>query len=390
MPKKIKVLHVIAGLDIGNHSGGAEAFALRLLQNLDPALFELGVFAMQGYASATEQRWVAQLQDQGITILGRAQLSGSTSQKIKTIYSAFWASLTQFMPQLVNSHSERADLLSVAAKRFHPAHPKIVQTVHLEAQWQTRPWVGALFTQVVAPLQFDAHMVVAEAIRQRLDQRPLARLLHKKAVVGYNGIDASWFDTETHHLRRTVPPNFPQARPLIGAIGRLTEQKGFADLLQALALVAPLLPVNLVIVGAGPLEATLKQQAQALGLAGHVDFLGQRTDAQAILRQLDLFVSSSLWEGFPTVIIEAMSQAIPVIATDIAGSRELVINTQTGILVPARAPQQLANAMLELLRDRPKAQALALRAQALATQFTIQTTATRYAEIYKKLISDST
>jgi glycosyltransferase involved in cell wall biosynthesis len=379
------VLHIIAGLDIGNHSGGAEAFAVRLLQNLDASVFELAVFAMQGYESATEDSWVAQLQAQGITVLGRPLLTGATSQKVKTVCAALWASLGQFMPHILNSHSERADLLSVAAKRLHPLHPKIVQTVHLDAQWQTRPWFGALFTQFIAPLQFDAHMVVAEAIRQRLDQRPLARLLHKKAVLGYNGIDERWFQAENNHAA-VPPPNFPKARPLIGAMGRLTEQKGFDDLLQALALVLPQLPVHLVIVGAGPLEAALKAQAQMLGMAAHVDFLGQRSDAQTILRQLDLFVSASRWEGFPTVIIEAMSQGIPVIATDIAGSRELVVNGQTGMLVPPRAPQQLADAIRDLLSNVQKAQTMATQAKTLATQFTIQTTAVRYSEVYTKLM----
>ena len=226
--------------------------------------------------------------------------------------------------------------------------------------------------------------MVAEAIRQRLDQRPLAQWLHKKAVVGYNGIDESWFQTATA-AAITLPHGFPQDRPLIGAMGRLTEQKGLDDLLQALALVVPYVPAHLVIVGAGPLETALKQQAQALGVAGYVHFLGQRSDAQAILRQLDLFVSASRWEGFPTVILEAMSQAIPVIATDIPGSNELVINGQTGILTPVGTPQQLANAIIELLQNPRTRQTMAAQARDLATQFTIQATAARYCEVYRHL-----
>lgn len=384
MPPKIKVLHVIAGLDIGNHSGGAEAFAVRLLQNLDQSQFDLALFAMQGYGSTEEERWVAQLQAQGIPVFGRSHLTGATWQKMSTVYRSFASTLAHWMPQILNSHSERTDLLSVAAKCWHPLHPKIVQTVHLDAQWQTRPWFGALFTQIIAPLQFDAHVVVAEAIRQRLDQRPLAQWLHKKAVVGYNGIDESWFQTATA-AAITPPHDFPQDRPLIGAMGRLTEQKGLDDLLQALALVVPHVPAHLVIVGAGPLDTALKQQAQALGVAGYVHFLGQRSDAQAILRQLDLFVSASRWEGFPTVILEAMSQAIPVIATDIPGSNELVINGQTGILTPVGAPQQLANAIIELLQNPRTRQTMAAQARDLATQFTIQATAARYCEVYRHL-----
>lgn len=386
MSPKTKVLHVIAGLDIGNHSGGAEAFAVRLLQHLDHSLFDLAIFAIQGFGTATEERWVAQLQAQGIPVFGRSHFTGTTRQKVRTVYRAFGDALDQWRPQILNSHSERTDLLGVAAKCFHPAHPKTVQTVHLEAQWQTRPWLGALFTQVIAPLQFDAHVVVAEAIRQRLDQRPLARLLHKKAVVGYNGIDESWFQAALAPSP-LAPLNFPKVRPLIGAIGRLTEQKGFDDLLQALALVIARLPVHLVIVGAGPLDAALKEQAQALGIAEYTHFLGQRSDTQAILRQLDLFVSVSRWEGFPTVILEAMSQAIPVIATDIPGSRELVIDGQTGILTPVGAPQQLADTILNILHHPQKAQTIAAQARALANQFTIQATAARYNEVYKHLSS---
>jgi glycosyltransferase involved in cell wall biosynthesis len=107
-----------------------------------------------------------------------------------------------------------------------------------------------------------------------------------------------------------------------------------------------------------------------------------------ILPYLDMVVSASLWEGFPTVLLEAMSQEIPVIATDISGSCELIQSGRTGILVPPENPQALAEAISQLLKDPVRAQQMGKKARLYASQFTIQNTAKLHVKLYKGLTSN--
>lgn len=91
---------------------------------------------------------------------------------------------------------------------------------------------------------------------------------------------------------------------------------------------------------------------QQLGLDQRVYFLGSRSDVMQIMPHLDMVVSSSLWEGLPTVLLEAMALRVPVVATDVSGSREIVISDETGLPVPPRSPAHLAEAILKVL-DHP-------------------------------------
>ena len=93
--------------------------------------------------------------------------------------------------------------------------------------------------------------------------------------------------------------------------------------------------------GNGEKAADLHALVSELGLDNCITFLGPRTDVADIVAGLDVFVSSSLWEGLPTVILEAMLLGVPVVATNIAGSRDLVIDGQTGLLAPAPTPPHL-------------------------------------------------
>ncbi len=173
-------------------------------------------------------------------------------------------------------------------------------------------------------------------------------------------------------------------------VGRLAEQKGHLDLLQAFAWVRPVLPAKLLVIGDGPLEHELRMAAEQLGIGGDVEFLGRRDDVPALLDGLDLLVSSSWWEGFPTVILEAMAAGVPVVATDVSGSRELVQSGVTGMLTPPRQPAALAAAMIGLLTNPPAAAAMAQRAHRFAQQFTMQATAQAYAALYCELAIRST
>ncbi|MGE5271195.1 MAG: glycosyltransferase family 4 protein [Thiohalocapsa sp.] len=202
---------------------------------------------------------------------------------------------------------------------------------------------------------------------------------------------AEWAVTCTasgcHHLEALAPApqtvrlsyhgldldRFPQAppRPLGGdgsdatepvvilSVGRAVEKKGYDDLLQALALLPAGLRWRFVHIGGGVLAKRLRQQAERLGLAGHVEWRGAQpqTEVLAAYREADLFVLAAKIgrdadrDGLPNVLMEAQSQRLACVATTLPGIAELVEDGRTGLLVPPGEPAALAAALTALIGD---------------------------------------
>ncbi len=138
-------------------------------------------------------------------------------------------------------------------------------------------------------------------------------------------------------------------RPLLIAVGRLTTQKGYPDLIAAMTQVVCAIPdAALLIVGTGEMRAELEAAIRGHDLDEHVFMLGLREDVPALLAAADLFVSASHWEGLPVALLEAMAAGLPVVAT-IVGDVSSVVSDETGRLVSPRKPEKLAGAIIELL-----------------------------------------
>ena len=176
--------------------------------------------------------------------------------------------------------------------------------------------------------------------------------------------------------------------PLVGTVARLTPQKGLDYLLHALSMLRERFPdLYCLIVGDGPLRSELEALAEELGLTEHVRFCGLRRDVPAILQNLDLFILPSLFEGLPVALLEAMAAGRPVVATQVAGSSEVIEDGVNGRLVPSADSVALAEAMAELLEDRELAQALARRGQETVRQrYTIGRVAETYERLYEELL----
>ena len=133
---------------------------------------------------------------------------------------------------------------------------------------------------------------------------------------------------------------------------RLIEQKGVIYGLRAFARIAPQFPdARLLIAGDGPRRAALEAEAKTLGVANRVSFLGWRDDAAQIMAALDVLLMPSLWEGFGLVMLEAMAQTVPIIGSAVSAIPEVIVEGETGKLVPARDTAALANALAQLLSD---------------------------------------
>lgn len=383
----IRILHLVAGVAFGDQTGGAEYFGIQLARHLDKQKFENSIFAMWRYGSPAEKRWLAKLEDEGLRVYGLTPISRVPLLDLPKILFALWQATSALKPHIIAGYSQRGDLLNVFVHLFHPIKPRAARFVQLDRAWLNRPYLDLFFDKILFPFVFDLEMPSAEAIRQRLDNRPAARLLRKKSTLCYSGLESQLFERIKPGQPQRLPDQIPASRPLVGVVGRLTKQKGHADLLQAIKIARAEYPLHLLVIGSGELESELREQTRALNLQDCVHFLGSRDNVLDLLSHLDVFVSSSLWEGFPTVLLEAMAMAVPVVATDVSGSRELVQDGITGKLVPAGNPARLADGILAVLSDPKRAQVMANQARHYASQFTIERAAARNAEIYEQCLN---
>lgn len=167
-------------------------------------------------------------------------------------------------------------------------------------------------------------------------------------VTVHNGIDADWWRLPNN---RTDYGLFR-----IAFVGRLIYGKGVQDLFTAVAfLIAKSLPFCVFVVGVGPYRTTLQKCAKEFGIAEAVHFYGDldACGVRGILSQADAFVSPSHSEGFPRSVLEAAAAGLPIVATDTGGTREIVEDSITGILIPVRDLCALTDALLRLLHDEP-------------------------------------
>lgn len=174
---------------------------------------------------------------------------------------------------------------------------------------------------------------------------------------------------------------------LVGIVAALEDHKGHAYLFQATGILKERAPkVRLIVVGTGSLRMELEGQVRNLGVEDIVFFLGFREDVPRILASLDLFVLSSHLEGLGSSLLDAMASRLPVVATQTGGIPEIVIHGETGILVPPRDPQALAEAILRVYRDKELASRLAQKGfEFVQRRFSAEAMADKVLALYERL-----
>lgn len=208
-----------------------------------------------------------------------------------------------------------------------------------------------------------------------------------KAKVVPNGIQVEGFQAASAAMRERLLQmlQMPMQTRVIGSVGRLNWTKDQVSLIRAFRQLHEQTPdTALVLIGDGELRVELQQCAIDEGVADSVHFLGDRNDVRELLQGFDLFVLSSLSEGYSMALLEACAVALPIVATTAGGNSEIVRDGSTGRLVPPGDPTALANAMLALLRDPPQALALGHAARAWVEQHgSLEAMALSYASLYR-------
>jgi glycosyltransferase involved in cell wall biosynthesis len=207
---------------------------------------------------------------------------------------------------------------------------------------------------------FNAHSGLASSLYRWADR--LARPVTTVTICVSENERAAGMRAATCNAERTVVirnavsldgrprARHGNARPLLIAVGRLKAPKDFVTFIRALALL-PADSFEALIVGDGPDRSTLESELRQLGLEDRVRLIGERHDVPDLLAAADVFVLSSVSEGLPVSVLEAMAAELPVVASHVGGLPELVLDGETGLLVEPRAADQLAAALGRLVAD---------------------------------------
>ena len=203
----------------------------------------------------------------------------------------------------------------------------------------------------------------------------------------YNAVDLERFgQVERGVARRSL--GLAPSLLLLGVVGSLAEKKGHRHLLQALAACAEQLPpFELLVIGEGRERARLEELAGTLGLEERVRFLGVRADVPLLLSALDILLHPSTTESLPNAVLEGMASRLPVVATKVGGTGELIENDRVGCLVDTRAVGQWAEGIVQLAASREQRARMGSAARELASKrFRIEIAVDAYCRLYEEAL----
>lgn len=271
---------------------------------------------------------------------------------------------------------------------FHSANFVLTETHLSRHRWLLKPkrWIHNRLYRLASPM-VDGLIAVSGEVKAAMVQT--IGLGPDKITVIYNGVDLKRY---TPHVDKTLLRRrlgLPETAGLLVMIGTLKEAKGHRYMIEAMALLVQSRPdVQLLLVGDGELRQELQGQVNGLHLNDRIHFLGSRQDVPDLLAAGDIFVLPSLWEGLSIALLEAMATGLPIVASEVSGTVQVIIPGQTGILVPPGEPDRLAAAIGQLLANPGCAQALGAAAKERVTvEFTAQKQAAEHLALYHQLLS---
>lgn len=353
------------------HHGGAQGHVAALLDHFRHHYDVYLATGEEGYLTDLARGWGVP-----VTILPhlRQELSLRTIVSDFRAFLALWRWLGSIRPSILHAHSSKAGSLGrcAAVLRRVPtvftAHgwgftdgiPFARKVMALAAEW----FVARVTDAIINVSQVDYDL----ALRYRV--RPRGRM-----VTIHNGIESD---------APASVPNLDQAVQLV-CVARFSPQKNQALLVRALEAVHE--PWHLSFVGEGPLEDEVRRLVLERGLESRVDFLGARDDVAEILARSQIFILPSNWEGFPLTILEAMRAGLPVVASDVGGVREAVVDGVTGYLIPRDDVQVLIERLTRLIRDDGLRTTLGIRSRDMFfSAFTDTTMFAKVQVVYSELL----
>ena len=353
---KKKIAIIYSG---GHYFGGIERYLLNLFENIDKNDIELELLSLG------EWELTKQLRDLGfkVVIFSQKRINPSSIVKIgqyfknnnfnllvsQGVVSNFYARKISFIygiPNLVTVHSNQADDYSNL----------LIKTIYKIIDRLTR-------------FPTKKYIVVSDYLKSQMLKSGLSE---SRIEVVYNG------------LSFPAPNSISHKGIIIGSIGRLHPVKGYDLLIRAIATL-PNKKVQLKIAGVGAELDNLKSLAKELGVTDRVKFVGFKKDIYKFLNGIDIYVQSSVNEGFGLAVIEAMSQRLPVVVTPVGSLKEIIKDGKTGIISKDSWPESLADAISGLIEDPKLSREIGKNARDFVTEnFEIKRWVENTVKVYKK------
>ncbi|MGH8233155.1 MAG: TIGR03088 family PEP-CTERM/XrtA system glycosyltransferase [Rhodanobacteraceae bacterium] len=378
MSDKPLIAHVLYRLD----TGGMEHMLVKLINHTHPR-YRHAVVCLEGYGALRDQ-----IEFADVPCLALNKKPG----KDWGCYFRLWRVLRNLNPDLVHTYNIGA-LDAVPVARL----AGVRRVVHAERGRDAADPRGEsrkyrLLRRWFLPF-IDRYLAVSRDLQDWLIEK--VGIPPSRVVCIPNGIDAMPFVAAANQrgARPLLGSFAPPGTVLIGTVGRLDAVKDQAGLISAFRNLCEALPqaresLRLVLVGEGPQRSALESQIARTGLSARILLLGNRRDVAALLVEFDVFVLSSVAEGMPGVLLEAMASGLPVVATVVGGVGEVVVPGVTGTLVPPSDPKALAKALANYVVDtRLRTQHGAGGRGCVMTQFSLQSMVSAYTALYDGLLN---
>ena len=355
MSERLRVVHVTGCLDMG----GQEKLLLEFARHADRDRVDLRFVSLGSRGIFAEE-----LESQGwpVTTLGiGAGLHPLLPWKLAKLFRSWRA-------DVVHTHNERPLIYAAPAARLARV-TRVIHTKHGRGTGNSRRQNG--LTALTARLTDRFVCVSADCARLAMEQGVSSR----RIFTLHNGID-----TQAFAFAGPAPTG-----PAV-IVARLCADKDIATLLEAVKLVICAAPdFQLAIAGEGPAMPELRQIASRLDLAAQVRFLGLVRDVPTLLQQARMYVLSSISEGVSLTLLEAMASGLPIVATRVGGTPEVVSDGVTGLLVPPRDPPTLAAAILRLHHDDELARSLGTAGRRrVEDEFDVRQMVACYEQLYRE------
>jgi glycosyltransferase involved in cell wall biosynthesis len=328
--------------------GGPDKTILLSAEKHDPARVEVVV------------AYIRDANDQEFSIGDKARARGLTFYEIEErgkldlrVVGALQQIVLRHDINVIHSHDYKSDLFAYLLRRkLRNRRPAVICTLHGWALLGVRGyayWLLDLFLM----RRFDHVIAVSQATKEEIVGAGVPAEL---ISVIHNAIDTEvWSQSRVTTTTRDAL-GLGRAFPVIGYVGRLSPEKDLESWMRAAAIVTRQYPrTQLILVGEGRDDGLLNQLrnlAAALGIAKNVHFLGYREDLPAIYRNFDLFFLSSRREGICNSLLEAMAMEVPIVATEVGGTKELMVNGKTGYMLREGDVEAMAQALMTLIRDK--------------------------------------
>ena len=389
---KVKVIHIITRFD----KGGSAENTLLTVRGLDKKRYDIILIkglSLESEMGVRETRVVehnlAEVERCGIRTLTISELV----RKIHPLYDlkAFVSLVKIFLkenPHIVHTHTSKAGILGRWAA-FFARVPIIVHTPHGHVFWgYFSRWKTLVFVLLERLTAHITDKIITLTEQEKRDHLRYNIASEDKFLHVHSGVDLNKFfnvSVDPSEMKRNL--GMPDNAFVVGTAGRFTPVKGHRYLIKAAKEIVAIKPdIKFLFLGEGELQEELEKMASELNIRENIVFLGWRPDVAEVMSMFDIFALPSLNEGMGRVLVEAMALAKPIVASNIGGIPNLIMQGKNGLLVPVADAKALASGIEFLMTNPKKRGEMGSAGKKIAVDYSVDSMMQKIDQLYLELL----